>query len=103
MWRLAANGILGFTPDKIGRWWDRKNIEIDIVGIDSMGKDIVFGECKFTNDPMDVNVYYNLLEKAKPVKWRHGDRIEHFVFFSINGFTERMKQLAEQKQEIILA
>ena len=103
MRRLAANGILGFTPDKIGRWWDRKNTEIDIVGIDSMGKDIVFGECKFTNDPMDVNVYYNLLEKAKPVKWRHGDRIEHFVFFSINGFTERMKQLAEQKQEIILA
>ena len=103
MRQLAANGVLGCTPDKIGRWWDRKDTEIDIVGIDSMGKDIVFGECKFTNDPMDADVYYHLLEKAKQVQWKQDNRVEHFVFFSINGYTNRMKKLAEQKQEIILA
>ena len=38
--------ILGFTPCKIGRWWN-KNEEIDIVAYDE--QNIAFIECKWQN------------------------------------------------------
>ena len=39
--------------------------------------------------PLDVNVYYDLLEKAKKVNWNKQNRNEYFVFFCINGCTEK--------------
>ena len=60
---LIANNTWDFVPQKIGRWWDRKDTEIDIVAIDENSDSIIFGECKYTNKEMDVDVYYALLEK----------------------------------------
>ena len=36
MWDLNIEGKLGFTFDKIGRWWNN-NEKIDIVAFDSNG------------------------------------------------------------------
>ena len=41
MWNLNANGKLGMQFDKLGRWWNNEK-EIDIVGIDSNGNDIIW-------------------------------------------------------------
>ena len=51
---------------------------------------------------MNVDVYYNLLEKTKKVNWNKSNRNEHFVFFSFNGYTDKMKKLAEENDNIIL-
>ncbi|MBO5857116.1 MAG: hypothetical protein J6Q87_02590 [Clostridia bacterium] len=52
---------------------------------------------------MDVDVYYALLEKVQKVDWKKDSRSEHFVFFSLNGYTEKLKELAEKNKNIVLA
>ena len=46
MWDLMSEGKIDVSFDKLGRWWNGDQ-EIDIVGIDSTGNDIIFGECKY--------------------------------------------------------
>ena len=99
---LVANGSWSFTPTRIGRWWDRSDTEIDIVAIDESSENVIFGECKFTNEPMDVDVYYHLLEKIERVEWKKKTRKDHFVFFSFNGYTDKLRQLAEGNNLIVL-
>lgn len=99
---LVAQETWDFVPTKIGRWWDRTDTEIDIVAVDENSDNIIFGECKYTTAPMDTNVYYDLLEKTKKVNWHKESRKEHFVFFSINGYTDKMKALAREKGNIVL-
>ncbi|MDI6880940.1 MAG: DUF234 domain-containing protein [Desulfitobacteriaceae bacterium] len=101
MWQLNAEEKLPFCFDKIGRWWNN-NMEIDIVAYDSAGKDILFGECKYTNEPMDTDVFYALLEKERAVTWKKDNRREYFIFFSINGYTEQMKALANARNDVLL-
>lgn len=100
MWRLNLEGNWNFHFDRVGRWWDN-DTEIDIVAYDRDGLDIIFGECKFTNKPMDINIYYELLEKSRKVKWKNNRR-EYFVFFSISGFTKAMEDLAKDNKNIFL-
>ena len=102
MRKMAADGVLGFFPDKIGRWWDRKDTEIDLVAIEEEEKNIIFGECKYTNSPMDIDIYHKLLHKKDMVAWNRNNRNEKFVFFSINGYTERFEEFAEQNDNVIL-
>lgn len=103
MWQLSAEGAFPATFDRIGRWWGGKDVEIDIVAYDSVGKsDIVFGECKYTGKPMDTDIFYALQEKKKAVEWQKGKRNEWFVFFCINGFTDEMKALAESRKNVFL-
>ena len=99
---LIANNTWSFVPQKIGRWWDRKDTEIDIVAVDENSKSIIFGECKYTNKETDVSVYYALLEKIKKVDWNKDTRNEYFVFFSLNGYSEKFKELAEKNKNIVL-
>lgn len=101
MWDLNVAGKLGFTFDKIGRWWNN-NEEIDIVAFDSNGNDIIFGECKYTNKAMDVDVLFELEKKAESVEWNKGRRREKFILFSVNGYSKRLIQLAEIKGNLIL-
>lgn len=100
--KLIVQGVWDFVPQKIGRWWDRKDTEIDIVAVDENDNNVIFGECKYTNKPMDTDVYYALIEKAKKVDWNKADRKEHFVLFSSNGYTDNLKKLAEENQNIYL-
>jgi AAA+ ATPase superfamily predicted ATPase len=101
MWNLNSEDRWPFTFDKVGRWWD-KNTRIDVVAFDSNGKDIIFGECKYTEKKMDTNVFYDLLEKKKTVEWKKNDCREWYVLFSINGFTDEMIRLAGSRNDILL-
>lgn len=102
MWNLNANGKLGMQFDKLGRWWNNEK-EIDIVGIDSNGNDIIFGECKYyTNNKMDAKVFYDLKEKAKSVEWKNNTRKEKYILFSISGYKEELKELEKTRDDLIL-
>ena len=102
MWELNVNGELGMIFDKLGRWWNG-NQEIDIVGINTKGKEIIFGECKYyTNKLMDIDVFYKLKEKAQLVEWKKEDREEKYILFSINGYTEKLIELARTRDDLIL-
>ena len=43
-----------------------------------------------------------MFEKAKKVNWNKQNRNEHFVFFCINGYTEKMQNLAKENSNIVL-
>jgi hypothetical protein len=51
---------------------------------------------------MDIDVFYKLTEKKKAVLWNQTTRHEYFVFFSINGFTLQMEDLAARKGNLFL-
>lgn len=48
--------------DKVGRWWD-KNEEIDIVALNEDEKKALFGEVKWSNRLVGMDVYENLKRK----------------------------------------
>lgn len=100
MWNLNMEHVWDFHFDKVGRWWDGQ-AEIDIVAFDSRGQDIIFGECKYTDQPVGTEVFYQLADKAKRVRWKDRRR-ESFILFSINGFTREMEDLAESRPGIVL-
>lgn len=98
---MNAEKAWAFTFDKAGRWWN-SSTEIDVVAFDSTGHDIIFGECKYTEKKMDIDIFYALLEKAKEVPWKNDSRREWYVLFSINGFTDEMIKLAGSRKDILL-
>ena len=101
MWELNMDNKLGFSFDKIGRWWDKSD-EIDIVAYNSNDKNIIFGECKYTKNPMDIDVLYDLEKKAKKVVWNNIGRKEKYILFCISGHSDKLKELAKKRSDIVL-
>ena len=102
LWDLSAQGVVPVFLKKVGRWWDARDGEIDIVGLSEVDNAIVLGECKFKNSPLGVDVLTDLEEKSRRVKWGDPDRQEYFVLFSISGFSDALHQVADQRSNVIL-
>lgn len=86
---------------RIGRYWD-KNTEIDVVALAEEERTILFGECKYLSGAADVDILYQLQEKAKRVPWHRDDRRELYCLFSIGGFSSRLRELAAARDDIFL-
>ncbi len=102
LWQMNSEGHWSFYFNRAGRWWDNQT-EIDLVAYDTKGSDIIFGECKYHEQPVDVDVFYALVKKAEAVAWKQNQRKNWYVLFSINGFTEAMQVLAKEREDIILS
>lgn len=85
---------------RAGRWWN-KDTEIDLLGLTEDNGDVVFGECKYTAEPVDADVYWQLVEKAKSV-YPAGTTRHHYVLFSQSGFTEALQNLAQSRDNVHL-
>ena len=46
---------------------------------------------------------YALEVKAKAVDWHRGSRREHYALFSVSGFTDELRALAETRGDILLS
>lgn len=101
MWKLNAADKWKFTFDKVGRWW-KNDTQIDIVAFDSTGNNIIFGECKYWDGKVGINVLTTLEEKAKLVEWKRGERNEHFILFAVNGFTDELIELVKTRKDVLL-
>lgn len=101
MWQFSAQDLWPFHFSKVGRYWD-KTQEIDVVALDPQGNNIVFGECKYWKNPVGINIFKQLEEKANQVPWRQEERKNWFILFSINGFTDELKALAKQRTDLLL-
>lgn len=98
-WEINVSKDLGYN--KIGRWWNN-NEEIDIVALNEETKDIMFGECKYTNKLMDIDILNKLEAKSKLVNWNNDDRNERYILFSISGYTDRLKEVCSNRDDVIL-
>lgn len=88
--------------NRVGRWWDGNNVEIDIVAYNSMGTDILFGECKYSVNKKGLEVLHQLKQKAQAVPWNRDDRKEKYVIFSRSGFTDELVEYAAGNDEVWL-
>ncbi|MBP1924237.1 AAA+ ATPase superfamily predicted ATPase [Sedimentibacter acidaminivorans] len=101
MWNLNSAKKWNFYFDRVGRWWNN-NTEIDIVAFDSTGNDIIFGECKYWVNKVGVDVLKSLEEKGKSVEWKKNNRKNWYIIFSINGFTDDLIELANNREDLLL-
>jgi AAA+ ATPase superfamily predicted ATPase len=101
LWQLNKQNELPFKFTRIGKWWD-KNTEIDIVGLNEDTKEIILGECKYTIEKVDVNLFYQLVQKAREVPWNKNHRKEYYILFSKSGFTLELLNLAKERKDLNL-
>ncbi len=88
LWELNKKGNAAITFTDLGRWWGNDPInkcetEIDIMGIDSENS-VIFCECKWTNEKVDMGVFDSLIERSKLFKYQR----VYFYIFSKTGFTK---------------
>ncbi len=82
--------------ERAGRWWKRGN-EIDIIGM-GKGKPPLIGECKWSRNKIDVDVYNHLLSKKKPFT----DKEVKYCLFSRKGFTKRLRSIAAREDVLLV-
>lgn len=99
VWSLLSEGI---SFNRVGRWWGAKDVEIDIVAYDSVGTDMVFGECKYSKNKKGLNVLESLQNKTTSVKWKKESRNEYFVIYSKNGFTDDLIKYSKEHKNVFL-
>ena len=87
LWRLLLAGKCAVSFTELGRWWGtnpktRTQEEIDIMGTDK--DSALFGECKWTNDKVDLGVLETLVERSSLFHFGK----THVYLFSKSGFTK---------------
>lgn len=99
--RKNRNMELPFVFDTIGKWWGNNPIkkcqeEIDILAV---GKDnALFGECKWKNEAIGLDVINGLIEKAGILNFSN----KYYAFFSKSGFSQGAIEFAKENKNIIL-
>lgn len=98
---------LPFRMSSASRYWGKTNqiidgktrtvnLEIDILAPDNTKKKVIYGECKFTNEPFDMNEFKNLKSKIFI-----GESIYYYLF-SLSGFTDAVENEAVNNSNIKL-
>ena len=105
---LCRNKEVDFVPSRIGSYWLNDingDTEIDVMAVDHQKKQVFAGECKYHNRPVDATVYYELEEKVKKSAELRSAFPGYKVLyglFSKSGFTQRMLDQAEGRDDILL-
>ena len=102
LWQLSAEKKLPFEISRVGRWWNNKGTEIDLVALSPEGKGLVVGECKFWKGPVGLNVLNDLQDKAEAIDWNRNARKLYYVLFSIRGFTPELQEVAATRHDVML-
>lgn len=104
LWEKGAADQLPFLPEKVGRWWDNANNEIDAVALSENGgeNDLLLGECKYWKEPVGANVLAALEQKAALVNWHKENYRVWFALFSASGFTQELQALAARRRDVLL-
>ena len=102
--RLARQGQIPFLPERIGGWWDR-DAEIDVLAISRTEKQALVGECKWSVNPVGVNILDDLKQKAQAISLAPpagaGGLQLHFALFSRSGFTSALEIRAQQEVVVL--
>ena len=88
LWNLLLNGNSPVEFSELGRWWgndpiEKKQTEIDIMG-EQDKKTALFGECKWTNEKVDLGVLETLIQRSNLFSYVN----VHLYLFSKSGFTK---------------
>ena len=106
--RLCSDKAIDFTPSKIGSYWlnDKSgNTQIDVMAVDTVNKRLFAGECKYHNQPIDADVYFELVKKvdnSSEIKSAFKDYTVIYGVFSKSGFTGRMTDISNSNPNLFL-
>ena len=101
----AKRRELPFVPAVIGRWWGnnpeiKAQDDIDILALDKNRDNGLFCECKYTNRPMPMEEYEDLITAAKAFPEVAN---KYFLFISRSGYTEPVQKRAAQDGTALLS
>lgn len=102
MWEFSAADTWDFHFDKVGRYWGAKAGEIDIVAIDTIGGNLVLGECKYTTAPKGLSVLHALQEKADAMLKLTQTKNVQYILFGTAGFTQGLTDEAKKNANVRL-
>lgn len=102
LWSLLLDGKCAVDFTDIGRWWGtdsktRQQVEIDIMGTADKNT-ALFGECKWTNEKVDLSVLERLIEKSRLFHYEN----KHYYLFAKSGFTKGCMEKADKARNITL-
>lgn len=106
--RLCSDKAIEFTPSKIGSYWlnDKSgNTQIDVMAVDTVNKRLFAGECKYHNQPVDADVYFELVKKvdnSSEIKSAFKGYTVIYGVFSKSGFTSRMTDISNSNPNLFL-
>ena len=102
--RQAKLRKLPFVPSDIGKWWGnnpaiKAQDDVDILALNKKKTEGIFCECKFTNRPMPMEEYDDLViaTKAFPDTMK-----KHLMFISKSGYTAPVQRRAEEEGAVLL-
>lgn len=102
LWKqlLTGNSPVEFTS--LGRWWGnnpitRSQTEIDIMGEQDKNT-ALFGECKWTNEKVDLGVLETLFQRSKLFSYQK----VYLYLFSKSGFTKGCIEKAKEIGNVTL-
>lgn len=102
LWKQLLDEKCPIEFNSLGRWWgndpkEKKQTEIDIMG--EQDKDTaIFGECKWTNEKVDLSVLETLVKRSKLFSYTN----VHYYLFSKTGFTKGCIDRAEKLGNVSL-
>ena len=96
LWKLLISGNTPIEFTSLGRWWGndpvhRCQAEIDIMGEQDKNT-ALFGECKWTNEKVDLGVLETLIERSNIFSYK----TKYFYLFSKSGFTKGCTDKAKE-------
>ena len=102
LWKLLLDGECPVEFCELGCWWGtnpstRSQEEIDIMG--EQDKDTaLFGECKWTNEEVNLGVLETLIRRSQLFHYRQ----THLYLFAKNGFTKTCTDTAHRLGNVTL-
>ena len=105
----GIKGTYGSFLTQAGTWWGvellmdedgkrrAQTADIDVVGISSIDKSAVIGECKFKNEKIDKEIYDTLRRRSKLISGNY--HVSRFLLFSLSGFTKWFDE--ENPQDVV--
>ena len=103
-------GTFGSFITETGTWWGtelmindngkkyNQSADIDVVGLSSVDKTAVCGECKFKNEKIDKEIYETLIRRSRLLSGNY--IVTKYLVFSLSGFSKWFD--AADKSNLIL-
>ena len=107
----GIEGKYGSFMTAVGTWWGVEQLtdengkryqqatDIDVVGISSVDKTAVVGECKFKNEKIDKGIYETLVRRSKLLSGNN--IVTRYLLFSLSGFTKWFEEGNAGNAELI--
>lgn len=93
--RASANEHVPLLVDQVGSVWTR-TAQVDVVGINTMEKILILGECKWGAQPMGKSVLAELVAKTGEIVPTQGQWRVYYVGFARAGWSEQALVYAQE-------